>query len=275
MSLVNSLINQIGREMGRDIYWTTRQSLTQSYKSNASRKSAESAKRRDLPEQVNIELDSNQVILSEISKAQLASISSQSLRCHEIEKLLGEMENSINPKSFNWREAYVSMDNVLDDLKFKVSKDELPEIEKFDRRNLAMFHISNNQHRRWVDLQIQQLKQSPYYGYSPLSTASLIGWSIVGLASIPLNRRGINRAAEFIAAMLWISAAIFVFNAKDFIGAERPIVIAVGFCALMMFLIILSGNFILRAERDSMVNFVNSRVDALEQYSKELEKQSI
>ena len=272
MSLVNSLINQIGREMGRDIYWTTRQSLTQSYKSNASGKSA---KRLDFPEQVSIALDSNQVILSEISKTQLASISSQSLRSHEIEKLLAEMENSINPKSFNWREAYVSMDNLLDDLKFRVSKEELPEIEKFDRRNLAMFHVSNNQHRRWVDLQIQQLKQSPYYGYSPLSTASLIGWSIVGLASIPLNRRGINRAAEFIAAMLWISALIFVFNAKDFIGAERPVVIAVGFCALMMFLIILSGNFILRAERDSMVNFVNSRVDALEQYSKELEKQSI
>jgi hypothetical protein len=275
MSLVNSLINQIGREMGRDIYWTARQSLTNSNRVAGSRRTDNIRKRSISNSDVMIELDANDVLVKEIAEAKLGSIANATLRRHEIEKILEKIDSRINPKSFNWREAYVSMDNILDELKFKVDKNELAEIEKLDRRNLVMFNISNNQHLNWIDSQIQTLKQSPYYGLSPLSSINLIGWSVIGLASIPLKRNGLNRAAEFIAAVFWLSAAYFVLNAEKFEGLDRPVVLGVGFFALILFLLILSGNFIVRSERDAMVTYINDRLRTLEQYASELRKQSI
>jgi hypothetical protein len=98
---------------------------------------------------------------------------------------------------------------------------------------------------------------------------------VIGLASIPLKRNGLNRAAEFIAAVIWLSAAYFVINAEKFEGFDRPVVLGAGFFALILFLLILSGNFIVRSERDAMVTFINDRLRTLEQYASELRKQSI
>jgi hypothetical protein len=274
MSLVNSLINQIGREMGRDIYWTARQSLTESNRVAGTRRTGNIGKRNVSNSGVQIDLDVNDVMVKEIAEANLGSIANATLRRHEIEKIMEKMDSRINPRSFNWREAYVSMDNILDELKFKVDKNELAEIEKLDRRNLALYSISNSQHLNWIDSQIQTLKQSPYYGLSPLSTITLIGWSVIGLASIPLKRGVLNSAAELIAAMIWLSAAFFVLNAEKFEHFERPVFLAGGFFALILFLLILAGNFILRSERDAKVTDINGRVKALEQYASELRKQS-
>jgi hypothetical protein len=274
MSLVNSLINQIGREMGRDIYWTARQSLTQSVRNNNTHKSNGNVKGQSL-DHLDVEVDVNEVMQGKISKLNLNAISNSSIRKHEIEMVLEEMDLRVNPRSFNWREVYVSMDNKLDELKFMVDEKELADIEQFDKRNFVMFSVANNQHISWIQTQIAELKKSPYYGLKSLSSINLIGWSIVGLASIPLKRGGLNRGAEFFAAILWISAAVVFFKASE-IGISEPIIrYGIAGFALFLFLLILSGNFIVRNERDSKVNYISSRVLMLEQYLEQIRKSAL
>ena len=271
MSLVNSLINQIGREMGRDIYWTARQSLTQSSKPRVTRNSTSKSHARN-QDYIEVAIDSNESLRNRITLLNLGSISNRSMRKFEIEKILDDMDTHLNPRSFNWREAYSEMDNKLDELKFQVDKDELPEIEQFDKRNYIMFSVSNNQHIKWIEGQVAELKKSPYYGLSYLGTLNLIGWSLVGLASLPLKREGLNRGAEFFAAILWISAAIVVMNSKEF-GIHEPIIVyGISIFAIFLFLLIISGNFILRNERDAKVEYIANRVKILEDYLAQINK---
>jgi hypothetical protein len=257
--------------MGRDIYWTARQSLTQSTRQQYIRGSK--VKTGAIPnEEGNVPLDANELLQGRIAKLDFKAFSNHTLRNHEIERLLDEMDAKLNPRSFNWREAFVSMDNKLDELKFQVDADELLEIEQFDKRNYVMFTVSNSQHVDWIKRQIDETKKSPYYGLAKISNLSLIGWSVLGLASIPLKRQGINRGAEFFGGILWISAAIVVKNAGAFGINEPPLLYGISIGALILFLLMLSGNFIVRNELEAKIEYITNRVKVLEDYLGEVQK---
>ena len=124
MSLVNSFINQIGRELGRDAY-----SSVKSKKKNNNSKI----------------IDSNEPILFQVINFEL--LSNDELTYRHLVNLVEKAENS-DHQDFEWHEIFYELDNKIDfckvhlDEKFKTSLEELDQINASNYKNIKEKHIS-------------------------------------------------------------------------------------------------------------------------------------
>lgn len=131
MSLIQSAINQIGRELGRDIY-----------RGNFSRKFNSPTYGGDV----------NDSILGEINNFKLASYDKVSLR--QLANLL-ELSDKVNPNSFSWEEPYIELDSKIDFAKEHLDKEHLEAIEGLDLKNSQNYSKAKQQHKKFIESEVK------------------------------------------------------------------------------------------------------------------------
>jgi hypothetical protein len=132
MSLIQSAINQIGREIGRDIY-RNRGGITN--KKSYSKFS-----------------DPNESILAEISDFKLAAYDKVSVR--QLANLI-EATEKINPNSFSWEEPFIELDSKIDFAKEHLDKEFLNTLEDLDKKNSINHQTFKLEHKKFVINQIK------------------------------------------------------------------------------------------------------------------------
>lgn len=136
MSLVNAFINQIGREIGHDVY---RNSRIQSSK--------------HIPKISYTDFNEN--FNTEIKSFELAAYDKVSIR--NLINLIEKSEN-INPRSFNWQDCYVELDNKIDFCKEHLDKEYLEKLEALDNQNAMNFSVAKEQHKNYIAKTIENIK---------------------------------------------------------------------------------------------------------------------
>lgn len=136
MSLVNAFINQIGREIGHDVYRNARV---------RSSKHIPTISYTDFNEDFN----------TEIKSFELAAYDKVSVR--NLINLIEKSEN-INPRSFNWQDCYVELDNKIDFCKEHLDKEHLEKLEALDNQNAMNFSVAKEQHKNYIAKTIENIK---------------------------------------------------------------------------------------------------------------------
>jgi hypothetical protein len=252
MSLVNSMINQIGREMGRDLYWSTRQSLT----------SASARKGRSGARVSQIENDSvNQNLLLLVSKKKWSARLRFSAMVEDIQETIDLVDEQIDTQSFDWKDIYAELDNKIDDLKLTCKEEEASALEELDKKNYVGFSITRSRHKNWIK---QVLENSPEQEEAP-SSIVILALSVVGLTSSKLKRGSLNVIAEILCALVWWTFMVFGYHLiqeeSELKNGLALLGIGLGFYGL-----VLIGNFIALSDLRKAVREKNQRRQRLQAY---------
>ena len=133
MGIVNSFVNQIGREMGRD-----------AYKSVTSRNKTSSA-------------ESSILLLQDVKSFELLENDDATLR--EITNLVEKSENS-DSEDFEWQELFREIDNKIDFCKENLDNEHLPKLEILDQLNADNFQKVKNEHIDYIERVIVVLENN-------------------------------------------------------------------------------------------------------------------
>ena len=159
MSLVNAFINQIGREIGREVYRNARVRSSKHIPSLSY-------------------TDFNKDFANEIKSFELATYDKVSVR--NLVNLIEKSEN-INPRSFNWQDCYIELDNKIDFCKEHLDKEHLDKLESLDQRNSMNFSVAKERHKTFIGQTIENIKleMANYEKRNPILafTISLLGFN--------------------------------------------------------------------------------------------------
>jgi hypothetical protein len=252
MSLVNSMINQIGREMGRDLYWSTRQSLTP-----ASGRSGRTAARARQMQNDSV----NQNLLLLVTKKSWSPRMRFNAMILDIQETIDLADEQIDGRSFDWKEIYAELDNKIDDLKLTCKEEEASLLEELDKKNFASFSVTKSRHKSWIR---QVLDSSPEPEKAPSSLLIFV-LSIAGLTSRPLKRGWLNTIAEILCALVWWTFIVFGYNyiqdESEFKNGLILLGIGLGFYTL-----VLIGNLIALSDLRKSIQHKIQRRQELQSY---------
>jgi hypothetical protein len=161
MSIVNAFINQIGREIGRDVYRNVRVGSSK-YITPISAS------------------DFNEDFSKEIKSFELAAYDKVSIR--NLINLIEKSEN-INPRSFNWQDCYVELDNKIDFCKEHLDKENLDKLESLDKQNASNFSVAKERHKTYLKETIENI-QAEITNHENKSTVLAFALSLIGLNPI-------------------------------------------------------------------------------------------
>lgn len=129
MSLVNSFINQIGRELGRDAY----RSVVSSVSRGARKQQIVNSDEPLYKQVINFELLAN----DEKTYKHLAN--------------LVEKAEHTDPEDFEWQELFYEIDNKIDFCKVHLAEEYLPQLEKLDQINAENYKWVRGKHLKYID----------------------------------------------------------------------------------------------------------------------------
>lgn len=251
MSLVNSLINQVGRELGRDIYWSARSAVT-----SASR----GERTRELSNIRDTFLSSNEDLYKAVKKKKWSSRMRFVAMVEDISSTIEVVNERVDPAGFGWRDVYAELDAKIDELKLTCSDEEAVELEALDKQNYVGFSITLSRHRNWVQKQIEALKVLPKVP----SSLKILLLSPLGLTSRSLKRGVANAIAEVLCAVVWVSLVYFGLKLK--FGANEKGGLALVLFGVLFFLIVLAGNFIVLSDLRKSRARVEQQIENMTNY---------
>lgn len=190
MSFLNSVINQVGREVGRDIYNGAKYSL----KSNKS-------------------IVSNSSILNSIRRFQVSPYDKVTFR--NIGILYNSIEQ-INPRSFDWMECHVEFDELLDSL--KIDKQYQEGLDLLDKQNSVAYSVNKEHHKTFVNSLIEDYEGKVNF-YNRRNGFLTFFLTLVGLNSLYTCKE--NKALS-ILGVIWMFLAYFTFfiNSEPSLGLK-------------------------------------------------------
>lgn len=253
MSLVNSLINQVGREIGKDLYWSAKSAIVSRGHSTNRRVDSE------------VSVDENSQWSKLVKGKKWSNKMRFSAMITDIEETISVIDENINPRCFGWRDIYKDLDDKIDDLKLHCKESEVEELERVDKLNFISYSVSLERHKRWV-------KEIVLPSVSDLNLPSkgyIFFLSIWGLASGPLKRGGLNAFAEVLMALIWwsaISYGVFVMLTDS----NTKLGLALIGIGLFLYLLVLAGDFIVLSDMKKQSSAINSKRIAIENYLNQL-----
>lgn len=161
MSIVNAFINQIGREIGRDVYKKVRGNSSKYINTYSS-------------------TEFNEDFYNEIKDFKLAAYDKVSIK--NLVNLIEKSDN-INTRSFNWQDCYVELDNKIDLCKEHLDKEHIDKLESLDKQNAFNFSVAKEGHKTFLKETIQNI-QTEIENYENKSSILALAISIVGLNPI-------------------------------------------------------------------------------------------
>ena len=129
MSLVNSFINQIGRELGRDAYRSVMSP------------SAGSRRKQQI-------VDSEVSIFDQVINFELLANDEKTFR--SLANLVEKAEHT-DPEDFEWNELFYELDNKIDFCKANLSDEYKDQLEKLDEINAQNFKFIKSKHISYID----------------------------------------------------------------------------------------------------------------------------
>jgi hypothetical protein len=129
MSIVNSFINQIGRELGRDAYRSVMSP------------SAGSKRKQQI-------IDSEVPIFDQVINFELLANDEKTFRY--LANLVEKAENT-DPEDFEWNELFYELDNKIDFCKANLSEEYKDQLEKLDEINAQNFKYIKSKHIGYID----------------------------------------------------------------------------------------------------------------------------
>jgi hypothetical protein len=129
MSLVNSFINQIGRELGRDAY----------------RSVVSGAMRGARKQQI---VNSDEPLYNQVINFELLANDEKTYK--HLANLVEKAENT-DPEDFEWQELFYEIDNKIDFCKAQLSAAYLPQLDKLDQINAENYKWIKDKHLKYID----------------------------------------------------------------------------------------------------------------------------
>jgi len=128
MGIVNSFVNQIGREMGRDAYRGIKNPVKQ--------------------ERNQVNYHSTESLLEQIKNFELQENQETSMR--EINNLVEKSENT-DPEDFEWQQLFFEIDNKIEFCKENLNQEFHPKLEILDQLNADNFQKVKKKHIEYID----------------------------------------------------------------------------------------------------------------------------
>ncbi|MBM3451579.1 MAG: DUF485 domain-containing protein [Bacteroidetes bacterium] len=138
MGLVNSFINQIGRELGRDAY----------------RSVAVSSFRLNRQHQI---VNSSESIYDQVINFELLTDDEKSFR--HLSNLVEKAEYT-DPQNFEWQSLFYELDNKIDFCKANLSQNYQVQLEQLDKINATNYKKIKEEHLSYIDTVIAYLKET-------------------------------------------------------------------------------------------------------------------
>lgn len=199
MSLVNSFINQIGRELGRDVY----RSVTASPKRNRNKLKI---------------IDSQEPIYDQVINFELLADDVNTFR-HLVN--LVEKAEHVDHKDFEWQNLFYQLDNKIDFCKDNLSSDLLPQLNNLDEINAINCKKVKEKHVNYIETIIANYRVSiTKYDRIKVTLAFLL--SFFGLRPSYYGET-YSKTIVNILYLLTLGSAIYFgfltyFNPRDFSG---------------------------------------------------------
>jgi hypothetical protein len=255
MSLVNALINQIGREIGRDIYQTTKRSLLSDFGSKRGKSFS------NLP--VNEQL---------IAKIEEIQRSKSKLDLHQLRELMHSISEHVDVKTGDWDDVFVRADQLIDAYKINEPKSIITILEYIDQLNLTHYRLAFQSHKKWILDRIEVMRREELYHWSPPNRWMLFFFSLFGCGSSFLNKGKLNTMSEFFIP--WLSGLMVYAAISLSTQGNKSLNLAALLCFLFYCLTIL-GNFIKRGDLVKIKNGIMERVNQLKLYYEEVAEISL
>lgn len=192
MSLVNSMINQVGREMGRDAYRSVKNAMLSSKNKN---------------------IVDNFSLLVQVKNFDVSPYEAVTMR--NLNKLVDSVTTNINPRSFDWEDVFLELDNLIDSLKVSLkSSDHVGELEKLDNNVLVGYKISEQVHKNFINRLIEEHKTKIQEHESRNGLTSLL-LTFVGMNAFYTAEKG-NRTFLGVFGIIWFGLGLAAFFALLF-----------------------------------------------------------
>jgi hypothetical protein len=184
MGIVNSFVNQIGREMGRDAY----RSVTSRNQTTRNKVSS---------------VESTISLLQDVKSFELLGNDEATLR--EITNLVEKSENS-DPEDFEWQELFREIDNKIDFCKENLSVEFQSKLEQLDKRNAENFQKVKNEHIDYIERVIVVLENNVKHAEQKnITLAKLL--SFIGLRPYYMDGKAVSSLYNLV--LLLIMGSIF------------------------------------------------------------------
>lgn len=200
MSLVNSFINQIGRELGRDAYKTVM--------------SSSSRNRRQ--QQI---VESEEPLYNQIINFELLANDEKTYR--HLANLVEKAEHT-DPEDFEWQELFLELDNKIDFCKANLSEEYQTQLEKLDELNADNFKRIKEKHLRYIDTVVS------YYSTIELSQKSTVIaclLTFIGLRAKYLGEKAIYTVLNVLFIILlglFFVIGLMTYNNPKMSGGNLP-----------------------------------------------------
>jgi hypothetical protein len=224
MGFVNALINQVGREMGRDLYWTARSSFSGGATMKGTRAS-----------------DQNTELTRHIQKRKWSSRARPELLEEDIQETIALSEHEVDVSLSNWTTVYEVIDDRIDELKLTANDAHLVQLQRLEAANYNAFMRSMEAHKSLIQSRINQLEAN--LTQAPPSGSKVVLLSFAGLASGTLKRHAANRVAELIGmGMVYVLIFQLFLPLKYVEFNEYRIYLSL--FGIVLYLLLLIGHFV-------------------------------
>lgn len=224
MGFVNALINQVGREMGRDLYWTARSSFSRGVAMKGSRKS-----------------DQNTELIRHIQKRKWSSRARPELLEEDIQETIALSEHEVDVSLSNWSSVFEVIDDRIDELKLNANDAHLAQLQRLEAANYNAFMRGMEAHKSLIQTRINQLETN--LTDTPPSGSKVVLLSFAGLASHTLKRHIANRIAELIGMGLVYVLIFQLFLPLKYVEFNE-LRIYLSLFGMVLYLLLLIGHFI-------------------------------
>jgi hypothetical protein len=250
MSLVNALINQIGREIGRDVYYTAKRSLLNDFGSKRSKAS--------------LNLPVNQQLLLKIEEVKK---SKSELEVEQLRNFVHEISDHVDSSTGDWDDVFVATDQLIDARKVNSSPSELIIFNEIDQLNLTNYRLKLESHQQWVREQIEILNKEEVVNWKVPNKMLLFFFSIFGSGSGFLLRGIANTVSEFLIP--WFCGVMVYAGMMSNARGDKSLNLLALFGVLIYCLTIL-GNFFKRSDLIKKRNGILNSIDQLKVYYQEI-----
>ncbi len=252
MSLVNALINQIGREIGRDVYQTAKRAVLSDFRSTSKRSIGQ--------------LTINQQLIYKID--QFAK-SKSGFNVLDLKELVHTIYENVDTLSGDWDDVYLNADTLIDNKKINASEGDLKLLNEIDQLNFSSYRISLSEHKKNILQRIDAYRNERIYHWVSPSPFLLFFFSFFGTGSNLLIRGKANTIAEFLIP--WLCGLMIYAGISLNSRGDKSLNLVALVCLLIFFITII-GNFILRSDLMKKKMRYVDEVTALKNYYKGLIK---
>ncbi len=177
MGLVNSFINQIGREMGRD-----------AYRSVANGKSK--------GQQIFLEPD--YPLIDEVKRFELLPSEDQTFR--ELVNIVEKSEN-VDHKDFDWMDLFSEIDNKIEFCKSNLSAEYQDRLNALDEQNAQNFEAIKVKHLGYIDTVIQHYENTGQVLKKTKPITAFLA-SFLGVRSIVMGEKAVHKTLNVLVMVL-------------------------------------------------------------------------